>query len=43
MREVMSRYGHQMEEIYLQLKFVFDKKTDLQDLADYKQEILKLC
>lgn len=32
-----------MEELYMQLNFVFDKETGLKDLADYKQEILKLC
>ncbi len=43
MRETMSRYGHEMEEIYLQLKFVFDKRAGLKELADYKKEILNLC
>ena len=32
-----------MEEIYLQLKFVFDKRNGLKEFADYKKEILHLC
>jgi hypothetical protein len=43
MKETISRYGDEMEKIYLQFKFVFDKTTGLKDLADYKLEILKLC